>query len=252
MMKKTGLSTEMACIKKVVMKFAVACLLLTLASGVSAINAPAGSEAPDFTLTSLSGQPVSLGNGSYGIRVYPSTVIIDREGKIAYDIPGHALDYKTRVEGTLRYMTGEIGEEQLKTILNPVLEIRDEAALAAERRYNLALRLTEARLVDHAIQVAQQSLIASPDLLKSHILLGYLFLHRDELDNALSAFRKALEIDADSSDARTGLGAALVEEGEAEQAIAVLPAVSAANPNPHMTRYELGRAYELRGKKGDP
>lgn len=187
--------------------------------------------------------------GNYGIRVYPSTVMIDREGTVSYTLPGHALTYKVKIEGNLRYMLGEIDKQELTRIVSPVKEIKDEERLAAERRYNLAVRFTETGMVEQAIKIAELSVKSSPDIAKSHILLGFLFLETEEPERAFEEFNRALEIDPLSHDAKTGLGGSLLLKGEIDRAIEVLLEAVSSNPNPQMTFYELGRAYELKGEK---
>ncbi len=185
----------------------------------------------------------------YGIRVYPTTLIIDRQGNVADAIPGHALSYKVRLDGRLQYVLGKIDQTHLNEILAPRKKEIDEKALYAERKYNLALKFTEARLFDQAIVFAKQSIEAKPDFAKSHILLGYLDLDEKEADNAAEQFKKALLIDPSSHDAGTGLGGALIEKGDFDRAIEVLSKALFLNPNPERTLYELGRAYELKGDK---
>ena len=187
--------------------------------------------------------------GNYGIRVYPSTVIIDRDGKFAYGIPGHALSYKTRTEGDLRLMLGEITEKELAEILSPRTTIKDKATLAAERRYNLALRFVEARLIEQAIDTVILSIEANSDNAKSHILLGFLLLNIQEAEKAFEEFSTALQIAPDSHDAMTGLGATFILKGEIDSAIEILTEATLSNPYPQMTFYELGKAYELKGEK---
>lgn len=187
--------------------------------------------------------------GDYGIRVYPSTVVIDREGKLAYDLPGHAPIYKMTLEADLQYMLGEIDQGKLKETLSSHREIKDEAALEAERRYNLALNFTETRLFDKAIDAVKKSIEAKADIAKAHILLGFLYLNAKEADKAISHFNKAIELEPLSHDAMTGIGGALILKGELDRAIEILNKAAVANPYPQMTYYELGRAYELKGDK---
>ncbi len=187
--------------------------------------------------------------GSYGIRVYPTTLIIDRDGKFIYGLPGHALTYKNALEGHLKFILGEINEKEMEGIVHPHQKHIDEAILMAHRKYNLALKFTEARLFDQAIEFVKQSVEAKPDMTKSHILLGFLYLDARETDNAVEQFDTALHIDPSSHDAGTGLGGALIESGEIDRAIKVLNEALLMNPYPERTFFELGRAYELKGDK---
>ena len=185
----------------------------------------------------------------YGIRVFPSTVIIDREGVVAYAIPGHPLSYKTRLRGFIKKTLGEIDESELEETLSPHREKKDQAALEAARLYNLALKFTDSGLLDLAINTAIRSVEAKPEKINSHILLGFLYLEMKDADNAFESFNKAIELDPQSHDAKTGLGGALILKGDIERAIEILNAAAAVNPYPQMTYYELGKAYELKGEK---
>jgi peroxiredoxin/predicted negative regulator of RcsB-dependent stress response len=185
--------------------------------------------------------------GEYGIRVYPSTVIIDKEGNVVYGIPGHSLSYKVQMDGRIRFLLGDISDEELQTVMHPKRAVRDDALLKAERRYNLALTFTRSRLNDQALMTVKQSIMAKPDFVKSHILLGFLLLDEEEADEAYDAFRKALDITPDSKDAMTGLGSALLMKGELDKAIEILTEAASLNPHPERTFYELGRAYSRKG-----
>lgn len=185
----------------------------------------------------------------YGIRVFPTTVVIDKEGLLEYDIPSHPLTYKIKLEGYIRKLIGEIDEEELKAVLSPKKEDKDEALLLAERNYNLAMNFVTMRLMDQAIDVAVKSVEAKPDFIKSQILLGFLYLNNSEADLALEAFDNALKIEPDSKDAKTGKGGALILKGDLDNAIELLNEAAVANPYASMTYYELGKAYEDKGDK---
>jgi peroxiredoxin len=186
--------------------------------------------------------------GAYGVRVYPSTIIIDREGKVAHGIPGHSLTYKVKMGGRLRYMLGEISEHELAEIMSPKKEVKDEALLKAQRRYNLALKFTGTRMYDQAVMMVKQAAMAKPDFIESYILLGFLSLELDETAEAYDAFKRALEIDPGSKDALTGLGSTLILKNDLDGAIDMLTDAVSLNPYPERAYYELGRAYELKGE----
>ena len=200
------------------------------------------------------GFPTLIDNGrmiysDYGIRVYPTTIIIDREGIISKDIPSHPLTYKKLLQGHIKKSLGEIDEAGLKEMLEGKREKKDDSTLEAERLYNLAMKFTKSGLQDMAINTVSKSIKVKPDMAESYILLGFLQLEAGETDEALNAFNKAVGLDPKSKEAQTGLGGALVLKGEVEKAIEILEPASKANPYPQMTYYELGKAYELKGDK---
>jgi len=200
----------------------------------------------DFPVLLDSGRQVY---GDYGIRVYPSTVIIDREGILTYDIPGHSVTYKNALEGYLQYMLGEISQAKMKEIISPHVARKKQSEFEAESRYNLALKFVESGLIDQAVEAVKKSIDAMPDNAKSRILLGFLFIEQKEADKALEEFNKALELNEHSHDAKTGLGSAFILKGEPDLAIDFLKDAIVANPYPQMTYYKLGIAYELKGEK---
>lgn len=187
--------------------------------------------------------------GRYEVRVYPSTLIINKAGIVAYNIPGYSLSYKFTSEGYLRQMLGEISEDGLNEMLNPEEKVVDGALVTAERKYHLALNFAETGLIDLAVMTAQKSLEAKPDFIKSNILLGFLYIQTNEADSAIEEFNIALGIDPLSHDAKTGLGEALLLKGELDEAIKILSDTTQSNPNPQRTYYELGKAYELKGEQ---
>ncbi len=186
---------------------------------------------------------------TYGIRVYPTTIIIDKEGKVSYTIPSHPLTYKKLLKGYIRKTIGEIDEAGLKEVLSTKKEGKDKTEMEALRRYNLALKFTQSGMHDLAIDTVLKAIKAKPEMTRPHVLLGFLYLETNEPDQALDAFNKALELDSDSKDAKTGLGGALILKGKADSAIEILKDAATTNPYPQMAYYELGRAYELKGDK---
>jgi len=225
---------------------------------INVISVVADSESQDEVKNVLSKNkiefPVVVDSGrqlysNYGIRVYPTTVIIDKEGIISHNIPSHPLSYKKLLKGHIKIALGEIDEKQLEESLATHKEKKDPGTMESHRMYNLAMKFMKSGLNDMAINTAIKSVDAKPELVDPHILLGFLYLEEKETEKALKAFNKALELDPKSNDAKTGLGGALIMKGETDKAIEVLTPAAVANPYPQMTYYELGKAYEIKGEK---
>ncbi len=225
---------------------------------VKIISIIAGSEDKEKARTMLSDQkmpiPVLVDSNrqlysDYGIRVYPTTLIIDKEGVLVKDIPSHPLSYKKLLKGHLSKALGEIDDAGLAEMIDSHKVKTDPATLESERLYNLATKFTKAGLYDMAVNSAKKAIAVKPEIEKNYTLLGFLYLETDEADGALEMFTKAVALDPESKEAKTGLGGALVMKGEADQAIEVLIPAAKANPYPQMTYYELGKAYDLKGDK---
>jgi len=187
--------------------------------------------------------------GDYGVRVHPTTVIIDAKGILKYDIPSHAPTYRTKLEAYIKRLVGEITDEELKNILSFGRTEKDEATMKADRRYNLAMKFVKRKMYDQAIEMAKMSIDAKPDMAKSHILLGFLYLNNNDPDSALEEFEMALKIKPDSKDAMTGKGGALLMLDRVDEAIAILNKATVTNPYSEMAYYELGKAYEIKQDK---
>lgn len=185
----------------------------------------------------------------YGIRVYPTTVIVDKEGIITHSIPSHPLTYKNLFEGYIMKALGEINESKLNDILSPHNDKMDKTLIESLRLYNLAMKFMENGMLELAANSVRKSIEVKPDLLKSRILLGFLYLEMEDSDSALTSFNKALELDPNSNDAKTGLGGVLIIKGDLDKAIEILNDAAVTNPYAQMTYYELGKAYELKGEK---
>jgi len=185
--------------------------------------------------------------GDYGVRVHPTTVLIDSEGILRYDIPSHAPTYRTKLDAYVRRLTGEITDEELENILSFGRSGKDEATMKADRRYNLAMKFIKRKMYDQAIEMAKMSIDAKPDMAKSHILLGFLYLNNREPEAALKEFDQALKVAPESKDAMTGRGGALIMLNRYDEAVEVLKRAAEVNPYAEMAYYELGRAYEMKG-----
>ena len=225
---------------------------------IRVISIVSGKDSLDLVKSTLAdnkiGFPVVVDHGrqfysDYGIRVYPTTVIVDKEGIITHSIPSHPLTYKKLFEGYIKKALGEIDESKLNDMLSPHNEEVDKTLLDSHRQYNLAMKFMENGMLELAVNSARKSIDIKPDMLKSHILLGFLYLEQEDPDNALATFNKALELDSHSNDAKTGLGGALIMKGILDKAIEILEEAAVTNPYAQMTYYELGKAYELKGEK---
>jgi tetratricopeptide (TPR) repeat protein len=101
--------------------------------------------------------------------------------------------------------------------LSPHIKHIDKTVIKAHRRYRLALRFTEERFYEQAMEAVKQSIEANPDFSKSHILSGFLYLEENEADKALEDFNEAIKLDPLSHDAKTGLGGALILKGDIDR-----------------------------------
>ena len=183
--------------------------------------------------------------GSWGLFLYPTTGIIDKEGKLALQVPSHNRKFQETVEGECRLLLGEISKEHLEELLNPKEAAKETPEQQkAERHMMLARRLVDRKLYDKAADELKQAIEADPNLLQARLDYGFVLLGKGDSAGAAASFQKASELDPRSADARTGLGASCVASGDVDKGIALLEEAVKDNPKPAMAHYELGKAYE--------
>jgi len=85
---------------------------------------------------------------------------------------------------------------------------------------NLGGALLQKGLVDEAISQYQKALEINPRFAEARFDLGDAFLQKGMVDAAISQYRKAVEIKPDYAQAQYSLGCALFQKGEVEEAIA--------------------------------
>lgn len=70
-----------------------------------------------------------------------------------------------------------------------------------------------------------------------------------QLDDAIAAYRRALELDPNFTDALHGLAEALSQKGELEAAIATAQRITEIDPDDVLARTSLSRLYQRKGMK---
>lgn len=186
--------------------------------------------------------------GEWGAFLYPTTAIIDKDGKVSMHIPSHNRKYAEVVEGGIRVALGEITKEKLEEELNPkeVKQLTPEQK-KAERHMMLGQKLMERKLVDKASAEFALAVEADPNLAEAKVLYGFTLLKLGDAAKAQDNFTKALAINPKVDDVKCGLGASYVALGEVDKGIEVLEDALKVNPKPARTHFELAKAYEKKG-----
>jgi tetratricopeptide (TPR) repeat protein len=77
----------------------------------------------------------------------------------------------------------------------------------------------------------------------AHNNLGVVLLQKGQPNEAIAHFRKVLEINPNSADARANIGGALLQKGEVDEAIAQFQRALLIRPDYPGAQYDLGNAY---------
>jgi peroxiredoxin Q/BCP len=115
--------------------------------------------------------------GAWGAFLYPTTGVVDKQGKLAVQVASYNRKYAETVEGNARLALGEITKEKLAEALNPK-DIKEQSPerKKAERHMMLASRLVERKLYDKAAEELSHAVEADPSLAEARVRYGFILL----------------------------------------------------------------------------
>lgn len=174
-----------------------------------------------------------------GIIVYPTTLIINSNGRLAYYYPLYASDYAAQVSSYLEKIINDTEEQYLNEV---VAQQKEYEAIKKAREKIARGEVTEAiTILNTLIEEGSTSF----DL---HLLLGYSLLNIQQPKKALVHFNKAQELNADSAMVGLGMGLAFSRTGQREKALVLLTEVIKKAPVAHIAYRELAHIYEEKGQ----
>lgn len=187
--------------------------------------------------------------GDYGLFILPSTGIVAKDGKFAFEHSGHGRDFKELVGGKVKVLAGLMTEEEYRKRVTPVESAhKAKEQLGAERQLALGHTLRKQGMGEKAAEKFAKAVELDPNNLGGRISYGELLAAAKKYDEAMEQFTKAKELSPDSKDAQIGIGMVHLEKGDVDKAIKELAGAAMLNPKPEKAHYWLGVAYE---KKGD-
>jgi len=186
--------------------------------------------------------------GRIGVIVLPTTLIIDKDGKLAQAIAGYDLDYERILQAKLARLSGRITAEQEVRMLSTTQAARDEKHDRAERFCRSANIMFDRGLRGEAIQELKRAIEADPDFSPAYLQLARI----DRADGNLAEAEKLIENvrrrEPANRLAQLELGTVRFQQGKIEDAEKLLNEALVLNPDPARTHYWLGRVYQARGQ----
>lgn len=172
-----------------------------------------------------------------GILVYPTTLVINNEGKLAYRYSLYTSDYYDLVSSQLNKIMEDKQEDYLdKELVKRQLE--DEIKDAR-------VEIKKGKVKD-AVTSLTKLLNQGHDSYDLHLLLGYSLINLNQPERALEHFKKAKEIQPNSTQAHLGLGIAYSRTGETNNALSLLTKTVKNDPDSLLAYRELSHIYEER------
>jgi tetratricopeptide (TPR) repeat protein len=184
--------------------------------------------------------------GDYGVIALPTTVIMDKERMIIYELPGYPLEGSVEMED---FVVAAIeGKNQ------PVLAVKGgyQANGTALRFYRMGENILKSKQpVETAETWFRKAVEADPAFVLPHLSLGRMYLQRGDMARAQGEFREALASEPGNPIALCESGVILVDEGRGREGTALLAAARrAAEPYPPCYYY-AGYAYGTEGRLED-
>ncbi len=111
--------------------------------------------------------------------------------------------------------------------------------------YNNAVKFHLSGKLEEAITAYREALNANPELSQAHCNLGLIFNQQHDYAKALTEFRKALAIDPKDAITYNGIGAALRAQKDMEGAIKNWKTAVTIDPHLATAHYNLGTVFEI-------
>ena len=188
-----------------------------------------------------------------GILVLPTTLIVGPDGKLAFIQDLYSRNFYTQTRAYVRFLLGEITQEQLNAELDPGTSVKvSSARIKAERYVNLGRVLLDIKEKEKARKALEKAVEADPSFPEPHLLLAGLCLEDEELRGAGAELEQALRLCPSPREEKLLQGLTYAGQGEDGLAMAVLQELVENNPEPPPEAYyEIGKIYEKQKKTSE-
>lgn len=187
--------------------------------------------------------------GQLGLIVFPTSIVVDREGRLSHVIPTRPSNYRQRLDAYLRHTLGLIDDEQLAEQLKARTFDTGSPKSVASRHRAAARLLREKGLLESAEQELAEALKLDAenvdirlDMANLHLLMGKIEAAKETIDAVIKEepkHRRAMLL----------RGIALYKMDMLDEAQAALQETLLLNPDPARTHFYLGQVYEKKGEK---
>jgi len=113
---------------------------------------------------------------------------------------------------------------------------------------DLGLVLLNREQVDEALKHFQKALEINPNYVEAHSNLGLALFQKGQVQEAVAQYQKALEINPNSFVGHANLGNAFFKKGQLDEAVAEYEKASEIDPNYFVVHYNLGLAFFRKGQ----
>lgn len=186
--------------------------------------------------------------GKLGLIVFPTTIVMNKDGKLAEVISLHSAGYKNMLEAYIQHTLGKITDEQLKQRLAARSTEEGTPKSFASAHRALARSLRQKGNLDGAREELAKAREQDPENKEVMLDIADLDIAMGKIDEAEAMVQNVLASQPDHRRAKQLKGIALFTRGKYDEAEIVMVDALKLNPNPEVMHYYLGQICE---KKGD-
>lgn len=187
--------------------------------------------------------------GKLGLIVFPTTIILNKEGKLVDVISLHTGEYKLTLDAYIRHALGMLTDDQLKKKLTarPSDEGSPKSLASAHRA--LARSFRDKGQIDAAKAELIKAKEQDPENREVLLDLADLSILTADFDGADALVKQVLDAQPDHRRAKQLKGVSLYKRGNLDAAEAALKDALDLNPAPEQVHYYLGRICEQKGQQ---
>lgn len=184
-----------------------------------------------------------------GLIAFPTTVIVDKEGKLNSVILLHGSDYKNALDAHVRHAMGTLSDEELKDRLAARTSEKGSPKSAASAHRALARLMRDKGQFQEARSELIKGLELDPGNHEMMLDMVEVDLAMNAIDSADSIVATVLAAQPDHRRAMQFKGIILFRRGQLDEAQAILEKALPLNPSPEVVHYYLGQIMERKGDK---
>ncbi len=164
----------------------------------------AAAEARALASTTGTKMPMVLdvGDAIYGkleVKLQPTIVVVDRQGKIVGYEPFREINYGDRVTARIRFTLGQIDEKELAEAEDPARSETHSDKGMARSHVQFGQKLMEMGQLEMALSQVEKSLATSPTS-AAYLLQGKILTRQGKCSEAAKAFEVALQLEPRNND----------------------------------------------------
>jgi peroxiredoxin len=182
-----------------------------------------------------------------GLIVEPTTIVADKQGKLAHVISLRGPEYARTLDAFIRHALGLLSDDQLRDAIKSPSQATTAGASESAAHRMTASRLRENGRLDAAREELLLAKRQTPVDTEVLLDLADLDLAMGSFDEADTCIDTVLKAQPEHRRARQLHGIALYRHGRLDEAEKVLLDSLALNPDPTRVEYYLGRISEDKG-----